>query len=84
MTRTTQMTSFALTELQLEQADLILRPNVGKFHWSEFNQIDTIIAEGEKEAERLLPEIKKIVTRIYYFRKRRRISIKQGKFIDFK
>jgi len=63
MSRTSQMTSKALTDLQLKQADIILRPKVGKYHWSEFSQIDDIIKEGIKEAKELLPQIKKITTR---------------------
>jgi len=63
MSRTGQMTSKALTELQLKQADIVLKPKVGQYHWAEFSQINVIIKEGIKEAERLLPQIKKKITR---------------------
>ena len=49
MSRTGQMTLKALTDLQLKKADIVLKPKVGQYHWSEFSQINVIIKEGIKE-----------------------------------
>lgn len=59
MNRSGQMTSKALTDLQLKQAHVVLKPNVGQYHWSEFDHINIMINEGIREARELLPEIKK-------------------------
>ena len=67
MNRTSQMTSKALTDLQLKESDIILKPKVGQYHWSEFDYINIIINEGVREARELLPEIKKKVKRKYIF-----------------
>ena len=44
--RTNQMTSNCNNLLQLQQADLVIKPHVGQFHWSQFSQIDSIIKNG--------------------------------------
>ncbi len=45
----------------LEKADLVLRPDVGEVHWSEFKLLDYMIEEGEKVTEALLPDIKNLI-----------------------
>jgi len=67
MNRTNQMTSKTLTDLQLKEADIILKPKVGQYHWSEFNHIDVMINKGIKETKELLPDIKKKVKRRYLY-----------------
>jgi len=61
MARTGQMTSRALTELQLQQADIIIRPRVGQYHWSEFSEVEKIIIKGIQATKKVLPTIKKIL-----------------------
>lgn len=70
MTRTTQITSFCYNLSQLAKADLIINPNVGHFHWSEFDQINFIIEQGKQAIERILPKIRKLITRRYLFMQR--------------
>jgi NTE family protein len=43
----------------LKSADVVIRPNVGLVHWSEFKLLNYMIEEGEKVAEEALPEIRK-------------------------
>ena len=59
--RTSQITMRKLNKLLLEQADLIISPNIGNVHWSEFNRIDELIKLGEKAAKESLPKINKII-----------------------
>lgn len=43
---------------ELEQADIIVRPNVRELHWSNFSRALDLIGEGEKAARESLPIIK--------------------------
>ncbi|HOJ51668.1 MAG TPA: patatin-like phospholipase family protein [Syntrophales bacterium] len=58
---------------ELEQADIIIRPNVKDLHWSNFSRALDLIKEGEKAAKESLPEIKtrlSLVSSIIYGLKR--------------
>jgi len=46
--RTNDITRKTLCELQLQGADLTVRPKVSSFHWSDFSRIDDIIKKGEE------------------------------------
>lgn len=70
MTRTNQMTSHGLNLMQLEKADLVIKPKVGQFHWSEFDHFDYIVKQGEDTAEQMLPEIRKRISRKYLIMKK--------------
>jgi NTE family protein len=52
MVRGANMTHQALRELQLQEADLIITPDVGSLHWSEFHRYDEAVAAGRAAAER--------------------------------
>lgn len=45
----------------LEKADLVVRPDVGEVHWSEFKLLDYIVEEGQKVTEALLPELESVI-----------------------
>jgi predicted acylesterase/phospholipase RssA len=45
----------------LEKADVIIRPQVGDVHWSEFRNAQAMIAEGERATKFLLPEIQHLL-----------------------
>lgn len=45
----------------LKKADVVIRPDVGEVHWSEFKLMDYVIEEGERVTEALLPEIENVV-----------------------
>ena len=69
MIRHNQMTGDAYNNILLEDADVVIRPNVGAYHWAEFNNIDYMIKAGEKAATEAIVKIKKITRRrFYYFR----------------
>lgn len=39
------------------EADLVIRPDVGSVHWTKLDLMDKLVEEGEKAAERALPEL---------------------------
>lgn len=51
----------ALSNLQLQQADLIICPTVGINHWADFSRADEIIAQGRLATFKCLPEIKALL-----------------------
>ena len=50
----------------VKEADVVIQPHVKLFNWSEFQNVDDFIAEGEQAAVKQLPQIKK-ATRILFF-----------------
>jgi NTE family protein len=52
MVRGANMTHQALRELQLQEADLVITPDVGSLHWSEFCRCEEAVAAGRAAAER--------------------------------
>ncbi len=64
--RTEDISTFHLSKLRLEGADLIIRPEVRHLDWSEFTKVKDIIDAGEAATEKMLPEIKKLVDKNYY------------------
>jgi NTE family protein len=51
MVRANLMTHRALRETMLAAADLVVRPDVGVIHWSEFSRLDESIAGGRAAAQ---------------------------------
>jgi NTE family protein len=44
----------------LDDADVVIRPNVGDVHWSEFRKVRDLVAAGEQAAEQMLPKIQNL------------------------
>lgn len=61
MFQTQHMTSRHFNMHLLEKADVVIRPNVGLIHWSEFKLLNYLIEEGEKVATEALPAIKSVL-----------------------
>ncbi len=55
--RANTITNCALTELLLQHAEVVIRPNVGQVHWAEFRELHPLIAEGERATQALLPKL---------------------------
>ncbi len=51
----------ALSEMQLQQADLVINPSVGIHHWADFSRADEIIANGRYSTLERLSEIKALL-----------------------
>jgi NTE family protein len=52
MMRGANMTHRALRELQIREAEIVIRPDVGGIHWSEFGRYQEAMAAGRAAAER--------------------------------
>ena len=61
MFQTQHMTARHYNLHLLEKADVVIRPDVGEVHWSEFKLLDYVIEEGEKVTEAALPDIKNLI-----------------------
>jgi len=57
--RSAQITTKKLNDHLKNQADLIISPETGDVHWSEFTRMDEIIEKGRLAAKEKIPEIKK-------------------------
>jgi NTE family protein len=61
--RSNSILSYHYKEMLLEYADVVIRPNVGEAHWSEFQNVQPLIAEGVRAAEQMLPKIRQLCER---------------------
>jgi len=61
--RTNDITRFALGRLQLQEADLVISPDVSGIHWSDFRHLDACLAAGERATREKLADIKRLVKR---------------------
>ena len=50
-----------LKDYELMDADIVIRPEVGRLHWSEFSRAKHLIEAGERAAELTLKEIQRAV-----------------------
>lgn len=68
--RSAQITVKKLNNHLIDHADIIISPETGDVHWSEFSRIDEIIEKGRIAAEQKLDEIKKHLNkRLGFFQK---------------
>ena len=69
--RNNSMMGDAYNNILLEQADVVIRPEVGNYHWAEFNNINDIIQRGVAATENIIPTLRKMVKRrIFHFQKK--------------
>ena len=61
--RTNEISRLALSQWQLEEADVVISPEMSTLHWSDFGRMDECLSAGEKAAQEKLDEIKKAVYR---------------------
>jgi predicted acylesterase/phospholipase RssA len=47
--------------LQLQDADIVIRPRVGHIRWDEMKRADELIAAGEEAARRTIPRIQRLL-----------------------
>ncbi len=64
--RTEDITSFHLSQVRLEEADLILRPNVRHISWIEFRNAKEIISAGAEATKQSLADIRKLIDKKAY------------------
>lgn len=61
--RNNQMTGYAYKENLLAMADLVIRPKVGDYHWTEFDRIDQIIDRGIEATENVVSRLRDLSKR---------------------
>ncbi len=59
--RTNAITRQKLKELQLKEADLVVRPEVEDIHWAEFARLEEAVARGEQAMREALPEVRRLM-----------------------
>lgn len=52
-----------LSNVQLAQADVVIRPNVSGVHWSDFSHIDECVGIGQQALREKMGEIKSLIRR---------------------
>ncbi|MBI3805093.1 MAG: patatin-like phospholipase family protein [Nitrospirae bacterium] len=57
--RAGEITRKILSTAQLAKADLVIRPDVGKLHWSDFWRVEEVIQRGEEAARAQVEELKR-------------------------
>ncbi len=61
-----KITSRLYHDSQIKNANVLIEPNVGHYHWSEFDKIDYFIQEGEKATLAKLNDIIKLTRRLFF------------------
>lgn len=57
-----QASESGLAEVSCKQSDVYIHPDLSGIKWFEFYRVEELIKLGEKEARRLLPQIKRMLT----------------------
>jgi NTE family protein len=63
MLRTAFIMMKTLREIQLEEADVVVQPQVMDIHWADFRNPDKLVERGREAAIAALPEIRKVLRR---------------------
>lgn len=61
MLRTAYIMMKRLREIQLEEADVIIQPNVTDIHWADFRNQAQLVQKGREAAIEALPQIRKLL-----------------------
>lgn len=70
MMRMDEIARNRLNKFVLREADLIIRPDVGHFHWAQFHSFDEICAVGEKAMRGAIPELRRTLSEALGIRQR--------------
>ncbi len=57
--RANTITNSVLTNVLMQSADVVIRPNVGHVHWAEFRALRALVTEGERAAQNAMPDIQR-------------------------
>ena len=63
--RAGEIQGFHLEKYSLENADIVIRPQIGAIHWTDFSRSKELISLGEAAAMKNLSEIQRLAKRIY-------------------
>jgi NTE family protein len=70
--RSSNITGFHLEKCLLQDADVVIRPNVGKLHWTDFTLAADLILEGERATINKLPDLINVLPRWRRIMKKRK------------
>jgi NTE family protein len=56
-----------LNQIELANADVVIRPEVGKKYWSDFSELDDLVAQGVRATEAKLEDLKAVLQRRRFF-----------------
>ena len=59
--RTNDISRFALSRLQLKEADVVITPDVSGIHWSDFGHLEDCLRAGERATREKLDEIRSLI-----------------------
>ncbi|MBN1155575.1 patatin-like phospholipase family protein [candidate division KSB1 bacterium] len=68
--RNSQIMGIKYSQLLSQKADYVLRPDVGQYHWANFKEFDYLIKAGEMICQEKIKEIKAVLRRSYYLKKK--------------
>lgn len=63
MFRADEITGHHLNRQNIEQADMIMHPDLGRIHWADFHSMDGMTKIGKTTTENLLPDIRRKLKR---------------------
>ena len=61
--RSEKITAHALTQIRIQRADLVLKPDVQDLFWADFSKFDHCVRKGEEVANNTLNTIKRLISR---------------------
>ena len=61
MFRSSFLSNYYLSKVILTKADIIVRPMVANLHWTSFKRYKWLIEQGEKEASKILPQLRQCI-----------------------
>ncbi|MCX5905779.1 MAG: hypothetical protein NTY64_00940, partial [Deltaproteobacteria bacterium] len=61
--RTNEIVRCALSPLQMEEADIILSPDVSSVHWADFRRLDECLRAGEQAVLGKMDDIRRGIKR---------------------
>jgi len=59
LSRTDAISSYKLSDIQIQEADFVIKPKVGGIHWANFKRTSESISKGAEACEKALPKLKK-------------------------
>ncbi len=61
--RTNEICRCALSRLQMEEADVVIRPDVFRIHWADFRRLDECLEAGEKAMREKMGDLRRMTHR---------------------
>jgi NTE family protein len=61
--RTNDITQHSLSQMQLKEADIIIRPDLAGIRWSDFHRLEDCLKAGEDAARKKADEIRSLIQR---------------------